>query len=71
MRMYDIIHKKRDGGELTDEEIKFFIDGYTRGDIPDYQASALCMALFYRGMNAGETAALTHCMAHSGDTVDL
>lgn len=71
MRMYDIIHKKRDGKELTDEEIQFFIDGYTRGDIPDYQASALCMALFFRGMNERETASLTHSMAHSGDTVDL
>ncbi len=71
MRMYDIIHKKRDGQELSDNEIKIFIDGYTRGDIPDYQASVLCMAIYYSGMSERETATLTHCMAYSGDTVDL
>ena len=71
MRMYDIIAKKRDGGVLTDEEIQFFITGYVNGEIPDYQASALCMAIFLRGMNAHETAQLTLCMAKSGDTVDL
>lgn len=71
MRMYDIIEKKRDGHELTDEEIDFFIDGYVAGDIPDYQASALCMAIFYQGMTARETARLTLDMAHSGDMVDL
>jgi pyrimidine-nucleoside phosphorylase len=69
--MYDIIAKKRDGGVLTDEEIQFFITGYVNGEIPDYQASALCMAIFLRGMNAHETAQLTLCMAKSGDTVDL
>ena len=71
MRMYDIIQKKRDGGVLSDEEIKFFIDGYTKGEIPDYQASALCMAIFFRGMNETETVTLTKCMAESGDTLDL
>lgn len=71
MRMYDIIKKKRDGGELTQQEIDFFIKGYVDGSIPDYQASALCMAIFYSGMNERETADLTLAMAHSGDTVDL
>ncbi len=71
MRMYDIIKKKRDGGELSTEEINFFIKGYVDGTIPDYQASALCMAIFYSGMTEKETADLTLSMAHSGDTVDL
>ena len=71
MRMYDIIEKKRDGKALTDDEIKFFIDGYTKGEIPDYQASALCMAIFFRGMTEKETVTLTECMAESGDMLDL
>ncbi len=71
MRMYDIIKKKRDGGELSQEEIEFFIKGYVDGSIPDYQASAFCMAVFYTGMTEKETADLTLAMAHSGDTVDL
>ena len=71
MRMYDVIKKKRDGGELSKEEIQFFIDGYVDGSIPDYQASALCMAIFYKGMTEEETATLTLAMANSGDTVDL
>lgn len=71
MRMYDIIYKKREGEELTDEEIAFFVKGYTDGSIPDYQAAALCMAIFYKGMNKRETATLTMEMANSGDTVDL
>ena len=71
MRMYDIIKRKRDGGELSDEEISFFIDGYVSGEIPDYQASALCMAVFYRGMSLRETTALTMAMVRSGDVVDL
>lgn len=71
MRMYDIIQKKRDGFELSDNEIKFFIEGYTKGEIPDYQASALCMAIFFRGMSEAETVTLTKCMAESGDQLDL
>ena len=71
MRMYDIIKKKRDGGELSSAEIEFFIKGYVDGSIPDYQASALCMAIFYKGMTERETADLTLFMANSGDTVDL
>ena len=71
MRMYDIIKKKRDGGQLSTAEIRFFIKGYVDGSIPDYQASALCMAIFYSGMTEKETAALTLAMANSGDTVDL
>ncbi len=71
MRMYDIIRKKRDGCELSAEEIRFFIDGYVQDRIPDYQAAALCMAIYYRGMTDAETVAMTECMAQSGDTVDL
>ena len=71
MRMYDVIEKKRDGGELTDAEIDYFISGYVAGDIPDYQASALAMAIFYKGMTAHETAHLTMAMAESGDMMDL
>ena len=71
MRIYDIIKKKRDGFALTKEEIEFFIKGYVDGSIHDYQASALCMAIFFQGMDERETADLTLAMAHSGDTVDL
>ena len=71
MRMYDIIHKKREGGELTGEEIRFFVQGFTWGEIPDYQASALLMAIFFRGMTRRETGDLTLEMAQSGDMVDL
>ncbi len=71
MRMYDIIAKKRDGGELAQEEIQFFISGYVKGQIPDYQVSALLMAIYFKGMTAQETASLTMCMANSGETVDL
>lgn len=71
MRMYDIIENKRDGKELTSEEINFFIKGYTDGTIPDYQASALCMAIYFNGMTEKETVTLTNAMANSGDTVDL
>lgn len=71
MTMYDILNKKKHGGELTAAEIAFFVEGYTDGRIPDYQASALTMAICLNGMTAEETAALTDCMAKSGDTVDL
>lgn len=71
MRMYDLIMKKRNGGALSDEEIRFMVQGYTRGDIPDYQMSAMMMAIYFRGMNAGETLALTMEMAGSGDMLDL
>lgn len=71
MRMYDIIEDKRNGRELTDEQIKFFVDGYVAGEIPDYQASALCMAIYFQGMSARETATLTMDMVASGDVVDL
>jgi len=71
MRMYDIIEKKRDGRELTNEEIKFFIDGYTNEEIPDYQVSALLMAIYFQDMTNDEQAKLTMEMAESGDTIDL
>ena len=71
MRMYDILSKKRDGKELSVEEIRWFIRGYVCGDIPDYQASALCMAICIRGMNPREITDLTLAMAESGDQVDL
>ena len=71
MRMIDIIENKRDGHELTTEEIQFFIKGYTAGDIPDYQASALAMAIYFRDMTDRERADLTMAMVHSGETVDL
>jgi pyrimidine-nucleoside phosphorylase len=71
MRMVDVIEKKRDGHELTDEEIRFFIKGYTDGSIPDYQASSLAMAIVWRGMNKREIATLTDAMEHSGETIDL
>ncbi len=71
MHMAELIEKKRDGGELTAEEINFIIRGYTAGTIPDYQMSALCMAVFFRGMSSEETTALTMAMAHSGEMVDL
>ncbi|MEW6227881.1 MAG: thymidine phosphorylase, partial [Bacillota bacterium] len=71
MRAYDIILKKRRGQELSREEITFLIDGFTRGEIPDYQMAAWCMAVFFQGMNARETRDLTLAMAKSGETVDL
>lgn len=71
MRAVEIIEKKRDGEELTREEIEFFINGYTRGEIPDYQASAWAMAVMLRGMNERETTDLTMAMANSGETLDL
>jgi pyrimidine-nucleoside phosphorylase len=71
MLPYDIIMKKRNGDILTKEEIDYFISGYTSGSIPDYQASALLMAIFIRGMNDNEIAYLTEAMVNSGDLVDL
>ncbi len=71
MRMLDLIEKKRDGGVLTPEEINFIIRRYVSGAIPDYQMSAMLMAIFFQGMLASETAALTQAMAQSGDQVDL
>lgn len=71
MRMYDVIEKKRDGRELTESEIQYVIQRYTNGEIPDYQMSALLMAIFIRGMNKKETIALTMAMAESGDQLDL
>ena len=63
--------KKRDGKSLSKEEIEFFIKGYTNGDIPDYQASSLAMAIFFQDMNDEERAALTMAMVNSGDVIDL
>lgn len=71
MRMVDVIHNKRNGQALTNEEIEFFVGGYTKGDIPDYQASALMMAIYFQGMNPRETAVLTKAMVDSGETIDL
>lgn len=71
MRMYDLIMKKRNGGTLSRDEIFFMIEGYTKGNIPDYQISAMMMAIYFNGMNEKETAALTMAMAESGDQLDL
>ncbi|WP_294240747.1 pyrimidine-nucleoside phosphorylase [Pseudobutyrivibrio sp.] len=71
MRMYDLIEKKKLGQELSTEEIKDIIDGYTRGDIPDYQISALLMAICFNGMNVRERYDLTMAMRDSGDILDL
>jgi len=71
MQMTDLIAKKRDGGRLTADEIDFMIQNYTRGIIPDYQMSAMCMAILFKGMDSEETLNLTLSMEHSGDTLDL
>ncbi|PSA90226.1 pyrimidine-nucleoside phosphorylase [Bacillus atrophaeus] len=71
MRMVDIIIKKQNGKELTSEEIQFFVNGYTDGSIPDYQASALAMAIFFQDMTDRERADLTMAMVKSGETIDL
>ena len=71
MRAYDLILKKRNGGELTTAEIEFLISGYTAGEIADYQMAALCMAIYFQGMSIRETADLTMAMAYSGDVNDL
>ena len=71
MRTVDLIHRKRDGEELSAEEIAYVVDGYTNGSIPDYQASAFLMAVFFSGMTDREVSALTMRMLQSGETVDL
>lgn len=71
MRVPELIAKKRYGGEMTSEEIRFLVHGYVRGDVPDYQMSAWLMAVCFQGMSARETADLTMAMVDSGDTVDL
>ncbi|MCH5142637.1 MAG: pyrimidine-nucleoside phosphorylase [Clostridiales bacterium] len=71
MRMYDIIKKKRDGGELSTAEIQYFIKGVSDGGIPDYQISALCMAIYFNGMNVRETCDLTFAVRDSGDKLDF
>lgn len=71
MRMIDIIEKKRDGKSLKREEIEFFVNGYTRGEVPDYQASSLAMTIFFQDMNDEERAALTMSMVNSGERIDL
>ncbi len=71
MRMYDIIQKKRDGGALSEAEIHWFIENYVAGNIPDYQVAALCMAIYFRGMNLEETTALTFAVRDSGERLDF
>ncbi len=71
MRAYDIIKKKRDGEALTDTEIREFIDGYVNGKVADYQAAALCMAIYFRGMDVRETTALTLAIRDSGEKLDF
>ena len=71
MQMTDLIARKRDGGALSTEEIQFMIRGYTRGEIPDYQMSAMCMAILLRGMDDRETLDMTMAMMHSGEVLDL
>src|SRR5271156_913597 len=71
MRTVDLIHRKRDGEELSAEEIQYVVDGYTRNEIPDYQISAFLMAVFYSGMSDREVSALTEAIIRSGETVDL
>ncbi len=71
MSMVNIIEKKRDGGELSTDQIDWFIETYTAGEIPDYQAAALLMAIYFQGMNRRETADLTLAMANSGDQLNL
>jgi pyrimidine-nucleoside phosphorylase len=71
MRTVDLIQRKRDGGELTPEEIEYLVEGYTSGDIPDYQMSSFLMAVYFSGMTDREVSSLTECMLRSGETVDL
>jgi len=71
VRAYELIHRKRDGGRLDDAEIEALVAGYVRGEIPDYQLAAFCMAVFFRGMDDAEVRALTGAMLRSGDVLDL
>ena len=71
IRPAELIERKRDGGELSAEEIAELVLGYTRGEIPDYQLAAFCMAVYFRGLSAAETFALTDAMVRSGETLDL
>ena len=71
MRMYDVIKNKRDGKELSTEEIRFFVSEYVKGEIPDYQASALCMAIYFKGMSLRETTDLTLAIRDSGEKLDF
>src|SRR3984893_2429532 len=71
MRTVDLIHRKRDGEELSPEEIATLVDGYSRNEIPDYKKSAVLMAVFFSGMSDREVSALTECMIRSGELVDL
>ncbi|MBP9518802.1 MAG: pyrimidine-nucleoside phosphorylase, partial [Fervidobacterium sp.] len=71
MRAYDVILKKRNGGKLSKEEIEFMVNGYVKGDIPDYQMAAFLMAIYFKHMDGEERAILTETMANSGDKVDL
>ena len=71
MNMYDLLTKKKHGEELSHDELSYMIDGFINGKIPDYQMSAMLMAIYFRSMTPAETAALTKIMADSGDRVDL
>ena len=71
MRMYDVIAKKRDGGTLSREELAFAVNGFVSGQVPDYQMSALLMAIYFQGLSKEETVELTQAMRYSGDTIDL
>src|SRR5256884_3232793 len=71
MRVVELIERKRDGGKLTADEIDALVQGYTKGNVPDYQMAAFCMAVVWRGMDAKETAALTSSMVRSGERLDL
>lgn len=71
MRTYDLIKKKRDGGKLSEAEIKWIVEKYVAGEVPDYQMAALCMAIYFRGMDLGETTALTFAVRDSGERLDL
>ena len=71
IRPAELIERKRDGGELSAEEIRELVLGYTRGEVPDYQVAAFLMAVYFRGLNGAETFALTDAMIASGETIDL